>query len=707
VVELDANNARLEFESAAREIALWIHGESDFKKLGELGDYGDIGIMVTPQHLRLLENSLSRYRIPYNAQIRGTAGETIFGDLPRLVWNAYASGWDYRETLRFLNDPLISGGADSCMDLDDAATLQPNSADKWKVFLKGSALTDVLGSAEELCRALAEPHQPKEIIESWKNFVEKLTLLPKVSDYAGEDFSFDEVVKDISSALTELDKKSRVLSELTPDIGEAAAVTLAGADAVRYITDWALTATLPIPLPQSHSVTIYAGQPPVLAHHKYWMMTDIDYNTWPGKLRESPLLSNDGKQRLNESSKDAPAEETLHVPDTHDEREQKEALFRRLTAVGDSGIIIARSLTDANGRPAGRSQFTDALFSTADKARCWTTLGKVEYPLSKALPKDGEFCFAGAEIPLDAAKTERWNAARTGALPCDEKAASISMSSIDDWAACPFYYMCKYKYGLKPQSTTLFDPALAGDLVHELWCDAWKEYKKDSTKSFAGLSEKLWEMTLRKKYPALETDGRLNRRHLPRVREQVRGVALLQDEILQALGERRLSTDTEIELPEFEIDGVKFTGRADRIDRFKNGVVIIDYKSNESKKHTKDIQLAAYARVLEKNGTNVLGYGWIGHADAAFSGYFQDSCDDIRNAYKTLTKPNTKIETMIKTAEQTMQDMAHAVKNGTYPARYDAKKQCRICGYQAICRKLELQTAEQDDDEGEDSGNDQ
>jgi RecB family exonuclease len=187
----------------------------------------------------------------------------------------------------------------------------------------------------------------------------------------------------------------------------------------------------------------------------------------------------------------------------------------------------------------------------------------------------------------------------------------------------------------------------------------------------------------------------------------VRGVALLQDEILQALGERRLSTDTEIKLPEFEIDGVKFTGRADRIDRFKNGVVIIDYKSNESKKHTKDIQLAAYAHVLEKNGTNVLGYGWIGHADAAFSGYFQEGFDDIRNAYNPLTKPNAKIETMIQTAEQTMQDMVNGVKNGTYPARYDAKKQCRICGYQAICRKLELQTAEQDDDEDEDSGNDQ
>jgi len=579
--------------------------------------------------------------------------------------------------------------------------------DKWKDLLKGGALAKTLDDAEKLCRALAEPQQPKEIIGNWKSFVKNLILLAKVSDYAGDDFSFDDVVKDISSALTELDKKSKILTELTPNIGPAADVTLAGADAVRYITDWALTATLPIPLPQSHSVTIYAGQPPVLAHHKYWIMTDIDYNTWPGKLRESPLLSNEGKQRLNDSSKDAPAAETLHVPDTHDEREQKEALFRRLTAVGDDGIIIARSLTDANGRPAGRSQFTDALLSETDKERCWTSLSKVEYPLSKALPKDGEFCFAGAEVPLDGAKTERWTAARCGELPFDEKAASISMSSIDEWAACPFYYMCKNGYGLEPQSTSLFDSALAGNFVHKLWCDAWEEYKKDSTKSFVGLSEKLLEKTLREEYPALETDSRLNRRHLPRIRQQVRDVALLQDDILNALGERRISTDTEIKLPDFSIDGVKFTGRADRIDRFKDGVVIIDYKSNESKKHTKDLQLAAYAHVLEKSGDEVIGYGWIGHADSAFSGFFKDGFDSICKAYNPRSKPNTKIETMIQTAGQTMQDMANAVKNGMYPARYDAKKQCRICGYQAVCRKLELQTAEQDDDEDEESSNDQ
>ncbi len=66
-----------------------------------MDDFGDIGLMVTTKHLPLIENSLQRYKIPFNIQVRGTVADTLIGELPKIIWNAFASGWE-RETTAFL-----------------------------------------------------------------------------------------------------------------------------------------------------------------------------------------------------------------------------------------------------------------------------------------------------------------------------------------------------------------------------------------------------------------------------------------------------------------------------------------------------------------------------------------------------------------------------------------------------------------------------
>ena len=107
VFELKAADIQLQFDAAARETALWAHGLGAFSALGELNGYGDIGLMVSPAHLPLAEDSLRRYKIPYNVQVRGTVAETIFGELPIAVWRAYSSGWE-REKTAFLLAGLFS-----------------------------------------------------------------------------------------------------------------------------------------------------------------------------------------------------------------------------------------------------------------------------------------------------------------------------------------------------------------------------------------------------------------------------------------------------------------------------------------------------------------------------------------------------------------------------------------------------------------------
>ena len=244
----------------------------------------------------------------------------------------------------------------------------------------------------------------------------------------------------------------------------------------------------------------------------------------------------------------------------------------------------------------------------------------------------------------------------------------------------------------------LYDPARAGNLLHKLWQDAWKQREQDRGLTFAKLCDDLWAAALADKYPALASDPRLSKRQLPRLREQARSVALLMDEMEEGLAGSRLKSECEYKLPELEIDGVRFKGTADRVDFYDDGVVIIDYKSNISKSHMQELQLAAYAKVLkEMLGLNTLGFGWIGHRDAKLNGYFAK--DSLRAAYLAASKPRQSVNDRIAAAEEVMVKMAEAVKAGVYPARYENKDACRTCGFQTICRRQEAPNLESLDEE--------
>ena len=158
----------------------------------------------------------------------------------------------------------------------------------------------------------------------------------------------------------------------------------------------------------------------------------------------------------------------------------------------------------------------------------------------------------------------------------------------------------------------------------------------------------------------------------------------------------RTRAELEYKLPEYCIDGVMFKGRADRVDFFKDGFVVIDYKSNRSYDHRNELQLAAYSVIISKTtGERPLGYGWIGHKDASFYGYF--ASDAMRSAYRS-RKPRKRIEEFLDLAEKTMKDMAESLKAGLFPANYESAM-CRFCEFFVICRKRE---GYRDDPENED-----
>jgi len=687
IVELSANDSYLEYNALARELALWVHGKSGFNELGALENYGEIGIQVPAEKINVLQSSLLRYKIPFNARIRGSVDETLIGKFPRLIWNAYSSDWDTKATAFLLSSPLMG-----CAGIEISAFVSefPQGACAWEKTLEGEAL-DRFKRVVSLCRDLSEEHTPVEVLKIWRDFISGLDIVDFSSKSIESMPELDQVLKDMSSGLGELDKKIDILEDISKDIGEASKQKISGRKSVAYISDWGRTATLPIQLPQSRSVTIYAGIPPVLTTHKYWIMTDVSYDTWPGKLRESPLLCNDSKKKINDAVAGTEEANSPHIPDIHEEREQKEGLFRRLIATAGAGVVIARSLTDSNGRPVCASQFMDALYESKDPCRKWECAGRIEYGISRLLPERDDLWFPEAEFNNSVKKKDGGIMPRAGLLigSCNAKPV-INLSDIDIWRSCPYFYWCRSRLKLENRKKELLDIKKAGIFLHELWKNCWREYYGYENKaSFISLVISEWEKTVSANYKELETDRRL-KRHMKRLRKQALDLAELQDD-MEKMIKGRNDVGIEYVLDDYEINGALFRGRCDRIDFYSGGAVILDYKLNKASSHKDELQLAAYASVLSKTkGIRILGYGWLGHADKKLYGFFDPEYEEMYGVRKSKVQ---NLDEHIEKAETAMHDFAEALKKGSFPADYLAKyasgSMCSICDYFAICRKRE------------------
>ena len=160
----------------------------------------------------------------------------------------------------------------------------------------------------------------------------------------------------------------------------------------------------------------------------------------------------------------------------------------------------------------------------------------------------------------------------------------------------------------------------------------------------------------------------------------------------------RRRTEIEYVLPEYETGGVIFRGRADRVDFYDDGFVVIDYKSNRASDHRNELQLAAYAAVIKNTtGAVPLGYGWIGHRDASFYGNFASG--GLSSAYLSSRSRKT-LGSVLEEAETAVEEMAKSVTKGDFPANYDSSM-CRFCEYIVICRRKEGHFEEAEEGNGE------
>lgn len=699
-----ASGEYAQFEALARELALWLAGRGDLSKLpgrGAPADYGEIGVLVDPRGLRALQNALSRYKIPYGVHLRESARNVLAWQLLREIWGAWDSGWAAGKTLSMLTNPLLGSG----YGVSEYEGKFPEGRDSWLSELKGKALNRFV-RAERFCLALERGGVPSDLIGLWRDFLNGLEPGETLSAVAGQEIFLDRAIRDTMSVLRELDKTMEALRDTQRNIGEASNIKLAGSDAVAYLLDWGGTAKLPLELPQSCSITLYAGVPPALSSHKYWVMTGIDYNSWPGTLRESPLLRDAAKKIINGGGVGVEAVGRLHMPEVRERRRQKEALFRRLIATAECGVILTRSVTDQSGRPVGESQFAVSLFDVKKNNvdRCYVDLGRTEYPASRMLPRSGDIWFPASEALSWSDKLDRGVFPRSIRDTAGREKAYVSLSSLDDWKKCPFFYWCRWEARLAEPRRGIYDHLRSGSMVHKLWEICWRK-RLEKNISISQLVAAHWDEVVRREYPELVTDGRL-RRYERDLNKQALALAETQDAVEERIRDRK-AVELEYTLPAYEIDGVVFLGRADRIDFFDGGAVVLDYKAGSSvnAKRNGSLQLAAYAAVLrEQNGLAPYGVGWFGLRDALLSGFWNRNYLAMYRA--NARKINIDMEEKADNALHTMREMAAALNEGIFTANY-AHTDCKKCVFSTLCRRKEYPLYQLEDEAGEGDGDEQ
>ncbi|MDR1471029.1 MAG: PD-(D/E)XK nuclease family protein [Synergistaceae bacterium] len=661
-------DAASQFDMIAAEVAL-IRGEH----MAEVGD--DIGILTPPEHVRLMGLALSRRGIPYQPRGEVSVDKTAISHIARLAWDAHRLGWPPKRTLHLLRTPQIAAGE---LDRDRFTREMPEGAEMWRAFLKDDERArSAFEKLHSFCELMDDEggHTGEEILRALLELAGDGEWERAVSSEVGRDYDMDSAVREISSARVEIELKLKMLGELSPSLGEAASIRFRGSAAMDFLANWSKEAATALPPRRDGVISLYDSPPPVLVSHSLWIMTDVDPGRYPGPSSDPPLLSGDIRADVNDSPNAA-----VHLPTMREEREQKEALFRRLAATGEYLTILARSSLDAGGRPQGDSPFLRSLpgemFSGLSIMRDFAMTGRAE---------DDDAFQRGGAFPRVAVSKNVAGGRR----------ARVRLSSADEWANCPFSYWCGSIacFSSKPEEEEVFGRMMRGTVMHEAWRSVWTKYVSPpaaGTLRAALLSE--WDgiiAGISEEFPVV-SDTRSSR-SMSELRNNMLSMADWQDDTerrAREAGLRRVRTETEFKLPDLEMENVVFTGRADRVDfwegDFGTTAVIVDYKLGRGDAYKDSVQLAAYAAALCRAGTDVGGVCYAGHGDLRIRGAWSNGLNVIYGASGRVTEIGEKMEGAL----ETLRAMDDAALTGKYAANYDSKM-CRVCGYSSICRRLE------------------
>lgn len=700
---VSAGDHRIELETVCRNLTLWPSGEGEFARRLNIPFPGwkNTGLLVDTSRLESAEEILNRYHVPFIVNGGPTVSQTALWQTAASALEVRRLGYPPEETAHILSQPWISpAGFPLSRSLEEG----PHGEKGWRAFLKEHGDTQLAENFERMISfgaALDEGGTPSCLLRSLRGLTgdgEVSGWGYALSGFVFSDPGLDETARRLNAAVRELDQKLERTAELERDIGPAGSAVIRGSDAVAFLSAWAERSTVWQPPKSLDSMDLYAGNPPVLAHHEVFVATGLTADTWPGRLRESPLLDDSRKEALHNNA--GIGLSPAHLPLLREKRMQREALLRRILASADTVCIASRPCQDGSGRPLQQSVMVDSALSqeppwileTGNEPRFTRSMRDV-------LPRDEETIIRGIEVRADDPPK---SPDRIRGLPpaspwppgYDRKAP---IGGIDTWADCPFKFYAERTLGFRKSRSFGFDPLAAGTMIHSLWEKAWARML-DSGEGLPELAERYWNEAVLQHYPAL---ARLPR-HMRRLRSQTGAMALLQQKmedagLSDAREEQRREQDIRI-----DIGGVTFSGRYDRLDILRDGTaLIVDYKTGRSGSLTKSLQLAAYAVALrESESLEVSGYVFLSQGDCRVTGRLAKTPATVLGKFTGVSR--TSLEDMIASAGNTLAEMAGSISAGKFPPNYENIQACRYCDFQGLCRRGEAAGAGGDDDDGPD-----
>ncbi|EFC91278.1 ATP-dependent nuclease subunit B-like protein [Dethiosulfovibrio peptidovorans DSM 11002] len=690
--------ARGEMETVVRDLALWSSGEGPLADKGNFPGWGEVGMTVDFRSTSLASEVLRRYAVPFRRSEGRTVAETILWDTVRRAWDCYRDGWQPEPTAELLCLPWFFHGLSERW----LVMASPRGLKGWRDLASSEeSLAEPLERVVAFAEAIGKGGTAEELLTAMKRLVTSSPDWREVLSSRLEDRpELDEVVLELGSAVQELDRKLDRIAELQADLGDPGKAVLKGGDAMAFLSVWAESAVVWPGASRSGTMTLYGGTPPVLAHHRIWAFCGVTAKNWPGPMAESPLLGDCHKELLHDMDLRGSRLDRTHLPLMSEKRAQREVLFRRILACGDDLVILSYPSLDGAGRPLPESPFIGG----ALRDRWIDELGKEVRSVGNVLPRWEEPALLPSEVqePPKGIVTARPDR-RLPSDPIMAEIRSIRLSSIDSFAACPFMFRCSQIVGLEPPERPGYDGRLAGTAAHRLWRDVWKAYEVDRDADLASLACDIWPSVLEEVYRGLLYSPDLKRRGDALLKDILKTADYLSELEDIGLKNMRVASFLEWELPVLELDGVPFTGIADRIDLLDDGTVLIwDYKSGGSSKYDRSLQLACYARSLELSDSlpfemsRVGGYGFICQRDQKVVGAADE---DLREFMGLSPRSRVALDTRLKDASDVIEAAAFAANSGLFPPNYDNDQACRNCPYSGLCRRGELHGREDDEDD--------
>ncbi|WP_300522130.1 PD-(D/E)XK nuclease family protein [Aminiphilus sp.] len=736
-LELPVPDVSRQADLLARELLLWREKTGRLAALGAFPGWGELALLATERAASLFTWAFRRYRIPFVRAAGESVAVSPLGHLPQAIYGVFRENWPPAKTAHLLASPCLLGELHAREFLLRAASGPGERGEKLvrhclgRLFHRhedGAALFETLLA---FCRRIDEGDTPRGLLEALRLLASgPPSWLSRLAAFAEDDPDLDGSVRLLAGALAELERKCLFLDELTPSLGEAGDVRLRGGDALAFLAEWAENATTSPPLGTAESLRLYDRQPPVLASAQIWILADVTAATWPGVLRQAPLAGEGLRKRVNETPRTRGG--AMHLPLLAERRSARQALFSRMTALGERATIFLRPLADDKGRPLAPSPFVQHLREDPrwhfvdpappckapcngsdgddrDKPRDARLRGAKALPPGGFLPAETETRFFPAEIGRDDPPLSRKPFPRAATLhvtPAAEQAtcATASLSDLDTFVSCPFRYWCTRVLRLEEPPRGLFDSATAGQALHTLWQRVWQRLAEEKRFTeaanplfFRALAEEEWRRLFPEEddeisspealYPQLVRDPRLAA-HAVRLHRQVLALADAQAATEARLVEakiRRRDVRLEVPCPDLTIQGVLFRGRCDRMDVLDAGTVILDYKLGRAARLRSRLQTAAYAVAFGLD--SCCGFGFLGHGDGTTAGVF---APEVKQSYtgKGATKRDATPEARMEEARRALERMATSLKEGRFEADYESDL-CPACSFRGLCRRSE------------------